>query len=131
MRCTAIVERVAVEPSVRWIDAQSRKDVLNFYDFDPVDGIGVDAGPAPLQSADLEGAVPRDAVAGALQAHPRANFFRMHYQFIMANDRRAPYDYFMLACGPVPVEEWATRGNEVVAAFGPDADYKPSGVIPR
>ncbi len=26
----------------------------------------------------------------------RLDFFRLHYQFIMANDKRAPYDYFML-----------------------------------
>jgi len=25
----------------------------------------------------------------------------MHYQFIMANDMRAPYEYMMLMCGPV------------------------------
>ena len=33
----------------------------------------------------------------------------MHYQFIMANDMRAPYDYMMLVCGPVPVEQWARK----------------------
>ena len=36
----------------------------------------------------------------------------MHYQFIMANDMRAPYEYMMLVCGPVPVEQWARRGRD-------------------
>jgi len=30
----------------------------------------------------------------------RLSFFRLHYQFIMSGDRRAPYDYLMLGCGP-------------------------------
>ena len=54
----------------------------------------------------------------------RWNLFRMHYQFIMANDRRAAYDYFMLVCGPAAVEDWARRGGEVVAAFAADATYR-------
>src|SRR5262249_43053061 len=38
------VRTLALEPTVRWIDCQSRKDVLNLWDFDPVAGIGVDVG---------------------------------------------------------------------------------------
>jgi hypothetical protein len=53
----------------------------------------------------------------------------MHYQFIMANDRRAPYDYFMLTCGPLPVADWAKEGREVLAKFSPDASFatEPAG----
>ena len=61
VKLRAIVKRLAVEPSVRWIDVQSRKDVLNFWDFDPVSEIGVDAGSESLQSAGLEGAIARYA----------------------------------------------------------------------
>ncbi|MFM9449518.1 hypothetical protein, partial [Streptomyces acidiscabies] len=38
------IERVAIEPSILWIDAQARKDALNFWNFDPVGGIGIDVG---------------------------------------------------------------------------------------
>jgi hypothetical protein len=51
----------------------------------------------------------------------RWNFWRLHYQFIMANDRRAPYDYFMLTCGPVAVATWAKDAFAVIAAFAEDA----------
>ena len=51
----------------------------------------------------------------------RINLFWMHYQFIMANDRRAPYDYCMLLCGPVPAASWAEDPQGVLAAFAPDA----------
>ena len=45
------------------------------------------------------------------------SWFRMHYQFIMANDMRAPYEYMMLVCGPVPVEQWARRGQRHARAL--------------
>jgi hypothetical protein len=56
----------------------------------------------------------------------RFNFFRLHYQFIMASDRRAPYDYFLLVCGPVPVAAWARDPNGVLAAFAADGSLAAS-----
>jgi hypothetical protein len=50
----------------------------------------------------------------------RLNFFRLHYQFIMATDQRAPYDYFMLVAGPVPVAAWAKDPQGTLAAFAAD-----------
>jgi hypothetical protein len=32
------------------------------------------------------------------------NFCRLNYEFIIGNDKRAAYDYFMLVCGPVSVK---------------------------
>ena len=57
----------------------------------------------------------------------RLNIFRMHFQFIMANDRRAPYDYFMFVCGPVPMREWAINGDQMLARFAPDGAYRRAG----
>jgi hypothetical protein len=47
----------------------------------------------------------------------------MHYQYVMANDQRAPYDYFLLVCGPVPATEWAVQPEAVVKSFGERAVY--------
>jgi len=116
----AVFARLAVEPSITWIDSQSRKDVLNFWDFDPVAGIGVEL--------DRERCNPliwrvrfRDMLSDELYRRIHFNFFRLHYQFIMANDRRAPYDYFMLTCGPLPVAAWAKDPRAMLAAFDADA----------
>uniref|UniRef100_UPI0025BCE7C9 hypothetical protein n=1 Tax=Bradyrhizobium sp. TaxID=376 RepID=UPI0025BCE7C9 len=38
------LRQLAVEPSIDWIDCQSRKDVMNFYPFDPIAGHGIDVG---------------------------------------------------------------------------------------
>jgi hypothetical protein len=119
----AVIARIAVEPSILWIDVQARKDALNFFNFDPVGGIGVDVGARRCNP--LIWIVRfRDMLAPEFYGKLRWNLFRMHYQFIMANDMRAPYEYMMLVCGPVPVEQWARRGSEVLAAFDRDATYR-------
>jgi hypothetical protein len=118
----AVIERIAVEPSILWIDVQARKDALNFYNFDPVAGIGIDVG-ARRRNPLIWIARFREMLAPDFYNKLRWNLFRMHYQFIMANDMRAPYEYMMLVCGPVPVEQWARRGHETLAAFAADASY--------
>jgi len=51
----------------------------------------------------------------------RLSFMRLHYQFVMANAQRATYDYFMIACGPLPLRAiaHAARGPlDLLAADG-------------
>ena len=118
-RLRAVFARLAVEPSVLWIDSQSRADVLNFWNFDPVEGVGarVDGRRCnPLIWKVRFG----DMLSRQFYWRIRFNFFRLHYQFIMASDRRAPYDYFLLVCGPVPVAAWARDPSGVLAAFAAD-----------
>jgi hypothetical protein len=46
---------------------------------------------------------------------------RLHYQFVMANAQRATYDYFMIACGPLPLRATARAANgprDLIAADG-------------
>ena len=33
----------------------------------------------------------------------RWKFFRVHFQFVMANERPHAYDFFMIVCGPIPL----------------------------
>ncbi len=116
----AVFARLAVEPSVTWIDAQSRKDILNFWDFDPVAGIGVQVGAKRCNPLVWKVRF-RDMLSGDFYRRIRFHYFRMHFQFVMANDQRAPYDYFMLVGGPVPVVTWAQDPSAVLAAFDADA----------
>ena len=118
----AIVARLAVEPSLLWIDVQSHKDILNFANFDPVAGVGIDVGPQRCNPLTWQVRF-RDMLSAQFYRRLRGDFFRLHYQFIMANDIRAPYDYFMLTCGPLTPSEWATRGRDALAAFADDASY--------
>jgi hypothetical protein len=125
IRLREMVHRIAVEPSVLWIDCQSRKDIMNFWDFDPVEGVGVKVGPDRCNPLVWQVRF-RDAVSDQFYQRLRRSFFRLHYQFIMAGDQRAPYDYFMLVGGPALVAHWAQRGREMLAAFGCDGSYLPA-----
>ena len=122
VRLRAAVRTLACEPSLAWIDCQSRKDVLNLWDFDPVAGIGIDVG-AERRNPLVWQVRFRDMVSAEFYRRLRWRFFRLHFQFIMAGDLRARYDYLMLIGGPLPVEQWARSGGEVIASFGPDGSY--------
>jgi hypothetical protein len=108
------LRRLAIEPSIDWIDCQSRKDVMNFYPFDPITGHGIDAGPARRNPT----IVPirfREIVRSDYYNRFRWQFFRVHFQFVMANERPHAYDFFMIVCGPVPLKE---RMTDPTAALG-------------
>jgi hypothetical protein len=123
-RLRAAVRRLAVDPHLTWIDCQAHKDVMNFFNFDPVAGVGVDAG--PQRRNPIVWAVRlRDMIGPAFYDKMRFNLLRIHYQFIMANDLRAHYDYFLVVCGPVPVVKRAQASREELRAFAADAAYAP------
>jgi hypothetical protein len=114
------VRRLALEPTVLWVDCQAREDFMNFWNFDPVAGSGVEVGAARCNPRIWH--VPfADMLSPEFYERARWNFFRMHFQYIMANDRRASYDYFMFVCGHAPFIEWVERGQDVAAAFARDA----------
>src|SRR5262249_40038357 len=94
-------------------DRPSRAGIQEFWDFDPVEGIGAHAGEARCNPW-IWMLRFRDMLSPQLFRRLRFDFFRLHYQFIMANDRRARYDYFMLLTGPVPVATWARRDYETM-----------------
>jgi pimeloyl-ACP methyl ester carboxylesterase len=109
---------LAIEPSIDWIDCQSRKDVMNFHPFDPIAGHGIDVGTAKRNPH----IVPirfRDVIKPENYSRFRWKFFRVHFQFVMANERPYPYDFFMIVCGPVPLRErMADPAAALVVAIG-------------
>ena len=122
----AIFARLAVEPSITWIDAQSRKDSLNFWNFDPVAGIGIKIERGRCNPFVWEVRF-RDVLSDEMYRRIRFNLFRLHYQFIMAVDRRRAsrmaFDYFILIAGPLPVATFAKDPLHALAAFGEDAAF--------
>ena len=62
----------------------------------------------------------------------RAKFLRVHHQFVMANERRSTYDYFMLVCGPIPFARCTlapTGPVELIASDGAFIDQPASPVL--
>jgi len=93
---------LAVEPSIDWIDCQSRKDVMNFYPFDPIKGHDIDVGEA-RRNPKIVSVRFRDIISPDHYNLFRWKFFRVHFQFVMANERPHAYDFFMIVCGPIPL----------------------------
>jgi hypothetical protein len=121
-RLRAQVQRLAAEPSLTWAEYQARDDFISFYRFDPVKLIYI-----------ADGHVPEGLIIGRVQIarmiseatwrRVRANYMRLHYQFVMANEKRAAYDWFMLMCGPAPFRRTVTVADGPAALYGADGAY--------
>jgi len=111
---------LAVEPSIAWIDCQSRKDVMNFYPFDPIAGHGIDVG-ASRRNPTIVPVRFREIIKPEHYNLFRWKFFRVHFQFVMANERPHAYDFFMIACGPIPLSERMARPEAALAIATGDA----------
>jgi len=103
------IRTVADEPSVHWVEYQSRADPISFYRFHPatlrrIRGTDDElAARPPVRRVHI-----KDMLHPATFAKYRLRVLRLHYQFVMANERRASYDYFMMICGPLPTKAWTT-----------------------
>src|SRR5665647_1004730 len=111
---------LAVEPSIDWIDCQSRKDVMNFYPFDPIAGHGIDVG-AARRNPTIVPVRFREIIKPEHYNLFRWKFFRVHFQFVMANELPHAYDFFMIVCGPIPLRERMARPEAALAVATGDA----------
>ena len=136
--------RLAAEPSLTWAEYQARDDFISFHKFDPVKltrlpppslppqaGEGKSTRPPPPAGEGMEGGdgpiIRRVQIHQMLSAPTlrrlRFAYMRLHYQFVMANERRAAYDYFMLMCGPAPFRRTVTQPNGPADLYGADGAY--------
>lgn len=111
---------LAIEPSIDWIDCQSRKDVMNFYPFDPVAGHGLELG-AARRNPTIVPVRFREIIKPEHYNLFRWKFFRVHFQFVMANERPHAYDFFMIVCGPIPLSERMARPEAALVIATGDA----------
>ena len=129
-RFRAAMARVAQSPAIFWGDYQARVDIMNFYDTNPM---------AEMALPPENGPVVRLVEFGRMLEHAtyrriRLKFYRLHCQFISGNDKRAPYDYFMLVCGPVSAKSQTLAPDGAVSMIGEDGELissPPSSGEPR
>lgn len=106
---------LAVTQQLDWIDCQARKDVMNFFSFDPIAAHGIEVGDIRRNPT----IVPvrfREIVKPEHYNLFRWQFFRVHFQFVRANERPHAYDFFMIVCGPVPLHERMAHPAAALAA---------------
>ena len=127
-RIRAMTARAAAEPLVAWAEYQSRGDAISFYRFDPValkriPGDRLDGRPV-IRRVHIH-----DMITPESFARCRFNVLLLHYRSVMANDRRAAYDYYMMTCGPIAFADWTTAQSgflDFIAADGSLANKAPA-----
>ena len=116
------IKAISTEPTILWADCQAREDFMNFSGFDPVAGVGVEAGEQRCNPVIWQ--IPFQSMISAQTfKRMRLNFWRKHYQYIMSNERRAAYDYYMFVCGPAPFSLWAAQ-DTIGETFAADGSYR-------
>src|SRR5215470_2968807 len=117
------IARIVAEPSIGWTEYQSRADTISFYKFDPVSLRHI-----PDDRLDGKPVIRRvqihDMLLPETFARARRSVLRLHYRSVMANDRRAPYDYFLMVCGPAPFLEWTTSPVGLLDFVAADGTYR-------
>lgn len=109
------IGRVSRHSGVFWVEYQTMVDIISFYKVNPVTAIGLPDTGRPL----IRRVHVRDMLERATYRRFKGNFFRLHRQLVMGNDRRYFYDYFMVCCGPFSLETRVHR-PERVTAFAAD-----------
>ena len=114
--------RLAAEPSLTWAEYQARDDFISFHKFDPVRLAPVDH--ICRHDGPIIHRVQIHRMLSEKTRHRlRFSYMRLHYQFVMANERRTPYDYFMLMCGPAPFRRTVTAPDGLAGLYGDDGSY--------
>jgi len=114
-RVRACAGRLAEAPGITWAEYQACDDPISFYKVDPRT-LQRQRHYPPDSRPMVRRVHVREMLAPATYHRFRHRFVRLHYQFLMANDVRARYDFFMFACGPVAF-------SDLVAAPGGPADF--------
>ena len=99
---------------------------MNFFDFDPLESHGIDVGAASRNPT----IVPirfRDMILPENYNRFRWQFFRVHFQFVMANEVAHAYEFFMIVCGPVPLRERMARPDAALAIASGDEAMRAQG----
>ncbi|GJD59418.1 alpha/beta hydrolase [Methylobacterium dankookense] len=100
VRLRAQVARLVASRRLVWCDFQAPQDWMNFPGFNPVldadlpDAGGTTANPI-VRSAQFKRILTPETYAKV-----RNRPFRMHFQFLMANELPGEYDYFRMVLGP-------------------------------
>jgi hypothetical protein len=118
----AQARRLATEPSLVWTEYQARDDIISFHKFDPVRLVRVDDVPRRdgpvIHRVQIHNMLSRKTLRRL-----RFKYMRLHYQFVMANERRTVYDYFMLICGPAPFRQTIVEPDGSAGLYRQDGSY--------
>lgn len=95
------IARLVTTERIDWVDYGAPQDPINFPGFNPVTALDLGLAPgARITNPFVRSARFRDIIDPAVYARVHYRPFRMHFQFLMANDRPGAYDFFAFVLGP-------------------------------
>lgn len=107
---------------VFWADFQTLNDVMNFYKSEPLAAMGLAAPPVRTRVVRFRAMVEPDRYRRL-----ERNLFRLHNQFVNANDFRANYDMQMLAFGPFPLESLVESADGAMSLLDANGGLTEAG----
>jgi pimeloyl-ACP methyl ester carboxylesterase len=111
------VARLAADANVEWAEYHARADPISFYMFDPA------GGRIKRDRFDRKPVIRlvriKNMVAEGGYRRIQFKFMRVHHQFVMANERRTTYDFYMMGCGPIPFMRSVMERDGPAALIGP------------
>jgi hypothetical protein len=108
--------RVSAHPAIFWIDYQTMADPISFYNVDTLKVLKLpDTGRPFIRRVHI-----RNMLEARTYRRFKANFFRLHRQLVMGNEKRYFYDYYMICCGPLRLETRVLKPDIVVPSFADD-----------
>lgn len=110
------VDTVAGADGVDWVEYQSVVDIISFYKVDPVAAAGLTPRGKPI----LRTLRIRAMLEPGSYRRFRFDFFRLHRQLVMGNERRHFYDFFLICCGPLTLLRRVFDPDFANQAIGPD-----------
>jgi len=96
----AEIESLTASQRLVWVDYQAPQDWMNFPGFDPARDLRLRVPAAEVANPVIRSAKFSEIIDPETYRQIRAHPFRMHFQFLMANDYPGVYDIFALALGP-------------------------------
>jgi hypothetical protein len=112
----AAVGRIVSAPGVYWVEYQALVDIINFYRTNPVQALKLPACDKPI----VRVVHMRDMLEATTYRRLRGDFFRLHRQFMMGNEKRYFYDYYLICCGPLALAAGVAAHERLTMLFGPD-----------
>jgi Alpha/beta hydrolase family len=120
-RIRSDIASVATASAVEWAEFHARADPISFYKFDPVTEQRVG------DRYDRKPIIRMVRIRGMLEPETywriRYRFMRVHHQFVMANQLRNAYDFYMMGCGPIPFLRSVMTMEGPAALIGADGTF--------
>jgi pimeloyl-ACP methyl ester carboxylesterase len=107
----AEIEGLIVSPRLVWVDYQAPQDWMNFPRFNPTRDLRLQVPAAQVANPIIRSAKFREIIDPTTYREIKARPFRMHFQYLMANDFAGAYDILALTLGPQCLRDRVLSGN--------------------